>query len=379
MSSCTPLPACIIVRPSAGGQRYRLPRRRTPTVRLQVLLMALVGAPMLVASIYLMLANLGPIPDALGFLLSVCSVTILAWALASITCRSSVQLASGRLTLTEWFGPIPLRRVRPLEHVRRLVICRVQEGEWAKPPHNGVLEVVCQGSQSLWFAVGYPCDLLSSLAADLADHCGLPAPGEPRDLPAAVKVEGLFLDRVRDQDTFDQPTQPADSKVLVEQQSHGLTVLRIPPSGIHHLIVEFLILTLVFGLLALYIGEKILPGPLSPVMPLAVLAALGACVAHVCRRWTVLAVSGDSLSVLRTGGLLPPRERHWQRAAIREIRMGLSPARRRAQELCALYVYFHDGKKVGTCCGRDDNELAWLATILRQALHVPPVAHEPTE
>src|SRR2546425_11036744 len=110
-----------------------------------------------------------------------------------------------------------MRRIRPRDHLRRLAVYRVAQGEWSRPPHNGVLEVVCEGSQSLWFAVGYPCDLLSGLAADLADHCGLPAPEEPRDLPVGVKVESLFLDRVRDQDTFDQPNQPADSKVLVEQ------------------------------------------------------------------------------------------------------------------------------------------------------------------
>jgi hypothetical protein len=28
------------------------------------------------------------------------------------------------------------------------------------------------------------------------------------------------------------------------------------------------------------------------------------------------------------------------------------------------------------CWGRETEELAWLATMLRQALHVPPVAHE---
>ena len=54
--------------------------------------------------------------------------------------------------------------------------------------------------------------------------------------------------------------------------------------------------------------------------------------------------------------------------------MDLSPARRRDEEVCTIHVYFHDGTKAGMCWGRDKEELTWLATMLRQALHVPPVA-----
>src|SRR5207244_7320191 len=108
---------------------------------------------------------------------------------------------------------------------------------------------------------------------------------------------------------------------------------------------------------------------------LAVIAAVGACLFHVCRRWTVLMVGDEGLSVVKTGGLLGPRERHWPRTVIAAIRRSLSPARRRAEELCTLYVYFQNAKKVGFCWGHDLDELAWLATVLREALRVPPVAH----
>jgi hypothetical protein len=238
-----------------------------------------------------------------------------------------------------------------------------------------VLEVGCEGSQSLWFAIGYPCDLLSSLAAELAERYALPALEEPRDLPAGVKIEPLFMSRVRDEDTFDRPDRPAGSTIVVEQ-ANGLMVFRVPPGPLPDAVPVLGLLTLFLAVFALFIGQKILPPPLPPLLPLAVLAATGCGLLHVLRRWTVLAVSCESLSVLRTGGPLPPRERHWPRAAIREIRMDLSPARRRTEEVCTLNVYFHGGKKAGMCWGREKEELAWLATLLRQALHVPPVAHE---
>ena len=125
-----------------------------------------------------------------------------------------------------------------------------------------------------------------------------------------------------------------------------------------------------------FLGDMILPPPLALVPPVVVLAVATCGVVHFLRRWTVIAVSGDMLSVLRSGGPVPPRERHWQRTAIRELRMDLSPARRRDEEVCTIHVYFHDGTKAGMCWGRDKEELTWLATMLRQVLHVSPVAHE---
>ena len=340
-----------------------------------MLLLVLAGAPLLAGGSYLIWAGVGQLLDTLGFLLTVIAASLLGWAAAAWTCRSTVELAPDRLILTEWIGPFPMRRIRPRDHLRRLAVYRVAQGEWSRPPHNGVLEVVCEGAQSLWFASGYPCDLLSGLAAELAERYALPGPDEPSDLPAGVKIEPLFMSRVRDEDTFDRPDRPAGSKIVVEQ-ANGLMVLRVPPGPLPDAIPVLGLLTLFLAVCALFIGQEILPSPLPPLLPLAVLAAAGCGLLHVLRRWTVLAVSGESLSVLRTGGPLPPREGHWPRAAIREIRMDLSPARRRTEEVCTLNVYFHDGRKAGMCWGREKEELAWLATMLRQALHVPPVAHE---
>ena len=345
-------------------------------MRLQVFLMVVVGAPLLVIGLTLTWTGAGQVPFLLGVLLTVIGLPILAWAVASYACHSAVELSRDRLILTEWFGPFPLRRMRPIDHLRRLTPYRVQKGEWSKPPHNGVLEVVCEGSQSLWFAIGYPCELLSSLAVDLAKRCALPPPEEPVDLPCETKIEPLFISPVRDEDTFDQLDQPAGSKIEMRQQAGGLTVFRVPPGPLPDAVPVLLLLTLVLTVFAFWLGEETLPRPLALLPPLAMLAAAVCGLLHFLRRSTVIAVSREHLSVLRAGGPFPPRQRHWQRSAIRELRMDLSPARRRSEEVCTIHVFFHGGTKAGMCWGRDKEELAWLATRLRQALHVPPVAHE---
>jgi hypothetical protein len=152
-------------------------------------------------------------------------------------------------------------------------------------------------------------------------------------------------------------------------------VFRVPPGPLSDATPILLVLTLLLTVFALFIGGVILPPPLTLLPPVLVLAVAAYGAMHFLRRWTIIALSGENLSVLRTGGPSRPREQHWPRTAIREIRMDLSPVRRRSEEVCVLRVFFHDGTKAGMCWGRDKEELAWLATMLRQALHVPPVAH----
>src|SRR5262249_395984 len=125
------------------------------------------------------------------------------------------------------------------------------------------------------------------------------------------------------------------------------------------------------------LAASLLPWPYC----LAVSAALSAvsallCAYHVCKRWTVLAVSDEGLDILKTGGLLGPSERHVPRACIKAVPVGPASGGRRGRPTDELYVYLTDGTQFGLFCRRDPEELGWLATELRQALHVPAVARE---
>src|SRR5205807_2023640 len=91
MSPRAALSCSITLRQSAHGLHYRLPRRRTPTVRLQVFLMVVVGAPLLVIGLTLTWTGAGQVPFLLGVLLTVIGLPILAscWAAWPSTWRSA--------------------------------------------------------------------------------------------------------------------------------------------------------------------------------------------------------------------------------------------------------------------------------------------------
>jgi hypothetical protein len=307
-----------------------------------------------------------------GIWLTAGGAALFVVALGFLTTRSSVELGPCRITLIEWVGPIPFRRVRPLRHLRRFAIHRLQEGRWTDPQHDGVLEVACEGSQTLWFAAGYSCELLESLARELAQRCGVPLVGSPDEDAPRVKIEPLFISAVRDEDTFDRVEQPPGSRITVERLPDGLSVLRIPPVEVPPLqVLPWVIFLAVVGW---FIARLLLPWPVALLVLGVILGAVVAYVFHVCKRWTIVAASREVLSILTTGGLLKPREEHWPSTEITAVRIGPTSARRDGPSACELQIHFIGGKKVSLFSGRDKDELAWLATVLRQELHVPPVA-----
>src|SRR5262249_49092088 len=157
--------------------------------------------------------------------------------------------------------------------------------------------------QTLWFAAGYPYDWLAALAARLGQHSQVPWAEDHDDAPA-VKIVPFFMTHIRDEDTFDQPVQPLNSRVVVESKEDGLTVLRVPrdrswsgPAAIPLMLLPF------FGLFGVLIGMGMLPWPLPVIVGPALLAVVSIPLLwHVWTRWTVLAVSEEGLGVLRTGG-----------------------------------------------------------------------------
>jgi hypothetical protein len=88
------------------------------------------------------------------------------------------------------------------------------------------------------------------------------------------------------------------------------------------------------------------------------------------RRTAELVVEGRQLRVT-TKGLFGTKQRSWSRddiAAIRADRSGMEVNDRPVME---LQIHPRLGKKVGLLGGREEAELRWLATRLRQALQVP--------
>lgn len=378
MSTSSAWPDAITVTESPAGLAYRLPRRR-PHRRLlrPVATHAAIGLALGAAGVAVWVFGSAQVVG-LGVALIVQGLVFPAVGAALLVTRSSVALTTEGITFTEWVGPVPLARSRPLGHLRRFVTHRALEGDDVWPPPNGTLQVVCEGSQNLYFAVGYPYEWLRALAADLAARCGVPHEEAPLDGSPAVKVRPFFLEPVRDGDTFDRPDPPAGTRIAVERRPGGAAVLRVPPGrllGGTAGLVLFIIVAL--GPVYVFLGAYVLTWPGPAYLALGLIgAALPAAAWHFHNRHTTLTVTPDALAVLETGGLLPPRERCWSRGELSAIRIGPGSSSGRGRPTWELYFYLSDGKSVGLFCGRDREELAWLATALRRELRLPAVARE---
>jgi hypothetical protein len=87
-------------------------------------------------------------------------------------------------------------------------------------------------------------------------------------------------------------------------------------------------------------------------------------------RWQgQLAVAGDRL-ILRSKTLFGTRSRQWQRASVVDVR--IERAWGEFEEAnCELQIHLKDRKIVRVLPGYGDQELQWLATVLRRTLRVP--------
>jgi hypothetical protein len=216
------------------------------------------------------------------------------------------------------------------------------------------------------------------LAATLREALHIPEPPLPGRLPP-------FLER---------DEQPAGSTIALERSAKGV-FLAVPASGLWHPKVRWLFLAGV-GVFALALlgggffyglaeltAEPSLPDVFFPVM-FRVAAAVWL-VAFVLngllyfvdgfwrgRRHGLLGVAGDTL-ILRYTTLLGTRYRTWQRQSVADVRSGRTWGELEDAN-CELQVYLSDGKVIRLLAGYGDQELQWLATVLRRALRVPQAA-----
>jgi hypothetical protein len=105
------------------------------------------------------------------------------------------------------------------------------------------------------------------------------------------------------------------------------------------------------------------------------------------RRWTVLDVSDDRLTVVQTSIFASTRH-EWPGADIIDIRTGSCTRQDENTDEDSesampvwgveieLQVHQKTGKKFGLLLGRDEQELRWLATMLRRALRIPSTSRK---
>jgi hypothetical protein len=88
-------------------------------------------------------------------------------------------------------------------------------------------------------------------------------------------------------------------------------------------------------------------------------------------RWQgQLAVVNDVL-ILRSMTPFGTRSRQWQRASVVDVRIGRACCEELEAANCELQIHLKDKKIVRVLPGYGDQELQWLATMLRRTLRVP--------
>ncbi len=395
-----------------GGRTYRLPPRRLGPLHYLAalpLFVALAGLT-LIAQYAIRRAGGGQL-DEWGWALL--ALSTLGWTRACYTLASlAASLWDGRTELrvgddtsvvaverSGWFR-LRIGRLKA-GAARKLVLSElaVPATEKTMPvtfgPDLWRLTAETDRGAIVWLALGHPRAALAALADELAARLALaPIPqvdpntgeqlGRAELVPVPVVVEEVKIP------SRDVVEQPPDSRIAVERHPDGVTVT-VPPLGFFRSQGCFgLVFGLVFSvvgvaLLLAFVNGLIAPPPPPPPRPrgrgdgptwlgfvflgvgiTAVLASI-----HHSRKRVVLAVVGDQLLTLETGPL-GSRRRSFIRAELLDVACGPSNVSSNNKALPQLQIRVHGGRApVGLLTGRDELELKWLATVLRQSLGIP--------
>lgn len=187
---------------------------------------------------------------------------------------------------------------------------------------------------------------------------------------------GVFCERAE---------QPDTSDIVQDQRIDGVT-LTVPPAGIWSgskgLLTMALAWNIIIGIITAVLFGVLVNGQTEVWIGLLFLSvfwliglALLAGAIHMGTRRAVLAVVGDELLVMQTG-IFGKKEHHWKRTELTDIRTGPSGMAVNGQPVLELHIQPKTGAKLGMLAGREHDELAWLATVLRRTLKLPK-ADEP--
>ncbi len=277
--------------------------------------------------------------------------------------------------------------------VTPLVTVRDETGR----PEPGVLWLLraeTTAGRRVWLAPGYPRDVLAALAAVLGRHLALTAPeGEvPADAPlprSPAVVPAVIAEAVTPR--RDVPDRPPGSGVKLERHSDGVT-LTVPALGLVNangaLAAAALVLAALGGAVAFpaLVDEwrgNAKPGGWVPALPALLLTCVGGGTfvrgLHTARKRTVLAVVGDRLLTFESGPL-GSRRRAFVRSGVADVAGDEWSGAGNRKPLPRLRIVGRDGTTFGILIGRDETELRWIATVLRQALDItsePPEYRPP--
>lgn len=394
------LPAAIEVTQLGDSIQYRLPRRTLGPLRMAAVVIILAGLGGLAFAVFWVTLTSGMVKGDSAWIgmvfmlfavpLLVADLCVLGVGILALAGHSEIELRDGKLRAIERAGILRWARSRPADRLARLVVKTGQvkiNGQPAPPDHPlaklAVIVAEFDQGKTMWLAPAYPRDLLKPLAEDLSQRSsiavmdGAVARSEPRDIE--VVEEQLEADGFTEREE-----QPAGSKIILEQSADGVT-LTVPPAGIWRgskggfffsllwcgfmTVFTSIIVGAAFGdvkgrenLLVFFIVIPVFWG-------IGIAMMLGAI--NMGKRRAVLAVVGNNTLLAMQTGIFGGKRQEWQRDQIADIRPGPSGMEVNDIPVMELQIQPSQGKKFCMLAGRDQEELAWLATVLRRALRVP--------
>ena len=355
-----------------------------------------------------------------GLLVSVPLCRYPLWyLLALLLGQREIGLRSDWLYAGERVGWLRQSKRWPLQRIKRIQIVdllpsvtsanKLRAAMSATPDNSGaalarhlhVLTGVLDDGKRIVLAPIFPRELLDRFATELTQQIARapredegPAPesapsgsssvvARPIEAAPAIGVSQIIAEvkeavrQAREPDIFEQPP---GSDVQVQRFPDGVT-FRVPPAGVWKGsagMFRFGIIwtVLVAGFTTLFGGALLGngAGPAALLGPLAFMSffwMIGAALLligwNMGRRESAVAVVGDSVMVMQTS-LRGSKRREWPRSEIKSAKVGPSGIEVNDRPIPELQLHGPDKKLFGMLAGRDERELLWMATLLRQAL-----------
>lgn len=323
------------------------------------------------------------------------------WGLSLLFGYRELEMQDGYLRSTERVGPLWYGKRWRVVDIQRLDIkgARLDKGT---PKHSELdsrfaLLLYTTANKSGTLAWGYPQKLLRQVAEEIAlraermiDLKGLRESREevaPEPIvitTSEIGDERAALSAEVTEDILAPPPRPVETTIEVERYEDGITI-RVPPLGLRKgsgglfgfsLLWNGFMGLFTFVMVMAFLQDQANPkdslwvaflfiGLFWSVGVLLLLTSI-----NLGRRRAAIAIAGGTLMVIQKG-LFRTKQREWPLEHIGAIDAGPSGVEVNDRPLLELQIFDQDGDKFAVLGGRSDDELQWLAGVLREATGAP--------
>jgi hypothetical protein len=298
--------------------------------------------------------------------------------------HSEIHITPDRLRAIEVLGPFRLGLSRRLDDLRRfgLTPLKVTGKNGVESTPFGadamLLRAEGPGSRFLLIAPGYPAGVLEVLAHDLSLR--VPAAASPRTAPVPLPV---VVETPDGEVVGGEPPveKPARTTISFQDVADGFAIT-VPPAGLWRGSKGLFFFALLWNgfvgaFMVVALRSSSGAGAMGIFLFLSLFAAIGIGILllsiHMGRMRTLI-VSAKGRLALRRISPLRRKEETWAIPEILAVRIGPSGMEVNDRPVPELQIHLRSGRKVGLLAERSDEEIRWLAWLIRQRLNVPAQA-----